>query len=134
MRVPPDVSIRTPQKEEEFLNELRGGNSVAAGCDAAGIGRRTAYDWRRDDPDFAQRWDEALEEGADRMEDAATNRALQMSDTLLIFMLKSRRPDKYREPKVVVPVERPEEFDLANLTDEEVAQFRALRDKCRLTR
>lgn len=42
----------------------------------------------------------AIEAGTDRLEDIARERAsrpLDGSDTLLIFLLKSRRPGKYRE-------------------------------------
>jgi hypothetical protein len=84
-------------------------------CAAASIARSTAYQWRSDDADFAAGWDEALDEAADRMEREAFRRAVEgtnepvyhqgqevgavrkYSDTLLIFLLKAARPEKYRE-------------------------------------
>ena len=42
--------------------------NVALACRRAGIPRRTVYDWRAYDADFAQRWDEALDEGIDLLE------------------------------------------------------------------
>lgn len=101
MSNPPDRTIRTPKKEAAFLEELSQGNSVAQACRAAEIGRTTAYDWRNADEDFAARWDAAIEEGTDLLEDAAKKRAIDGSDTLMIFLMKGRRPDKYRDNSTV---------------------------------
>ena len=90
-------TIRTPEKAAKVLKQLSLGRSVAAACRAARISRNAYYDWRKDDPDFLARTDEAIEEGTDRLEDEANRRALRTSDTMLIFLLKSRRPEKYRE-------------------------------------
>ncbi len=62
--------------------------------------RGAMYLWRREDPDFAEAWDEALEEGTDLLEDEARRRAMAGSDHLLMFILKSRRPAQYRERSV----------------------------------
>ena len=106
---------RTPKKEADFLEALCTGASVQAACEAAKIGRRTVYDWRAADDDFALAWDQAIEAGTDLLEDEAKRRAFEgveepvfhggqqcgtvrkYSDTLLIFLLKARRPEKFRE-------------------------------------
>jgi hypothetical protein len=44
-------------------------------------------------------WDAARESGTDLLEDCARRRAIERSDTLLIFLLKARRPHVYREPR-----------------------------------
>lgn len=108
-------TTRTPKKEAAFLDGLRDGLSVTASCIDAGISRRTAYEWRDADDEFRKRWDEAVEEGTDRLEDEAQRRARdgvtepvfykgdivghvqRHSDTLMIFLLKARRPDKYKD-------------------------------------
>lgn len=107
---------RTAKKGEKFLEQLRetGGN-VSRACKAEGIGRTMAYAWRAADADFARAWDEAVEAGLDDLEQEARRRAYdgtlkpvfykggecghirEYSDTLLIFMLKGGRPEKYRE-------------------------------------
>jgi len=47
---------------------------------------------------FARAWKAALEFGTDRLEDEAVKRATKgKSDVLLIFMLKARRPEKFRD-------------------------------------
>lgn len=112
---PPDRTKRTPEKEQILLDMLATGKSVYKAASAAGIARSTAYEWRDTDPEFKARWEEALEAGIDAMEDEAHRRAVEgvtkpvyyqgvvcgevqeYSDTLLIFQLKARRPEKYRE-------------------------------------
>lgn len=92
-------TIRTPKKGEKLLAKLSQGFSIAAACKAEGIGRQSYYDWRSADPEFAVAADIAIEEGTDLLEDAARRRAVSPlgSDTLLIFLLKARRPEKYKD-------------------------------------
>ncbi len=120
-----------------FVAALRETGIIRAACEAAKVGRRTAYDARETNPDFARAWDEALEDAADLLEQEAVRRArmgvrepviyqgracgiwindagdvvaedtpgarmipltvTKYSDSLLIFLLKGIRPDKYRE-------------------------------------
>ena len=116
MANPPDRTKRTPEKEDRFIEALRNGSGVVLdACQEIGIGRRTAYEWREADPDFRARWEEAVEESTDRLEKEAYRRAhdgcekpiyhqgaecgrvKEYSDTLLIFLMKGRRPEKYRD-------------------------------------
>jgi hypothetical protein len=114
-------TTRTPKKQAAFLDELALRGNVRDACAVAGVPRRTAYDWRDADPAFAAAWDTALDEAADVMEREAHRRAVdgteepvfgsmgqglgsgevgritKYSDTLLIFLLKAARPEKYRE-------------------------------------
>ena len=59
-----------------FLAALRELPVIAHACKAVGIERSTAYRAREADPEFAQAWDEALEEGIDRAEQEAFRRAV----------------------------------------------------------
>lgn len=90
-------TTRTSKKVDDFLTSLRTGLSINAACRAAGLARRTVYDWRSSDGQFRSDWDAAVEEGTDELEDVAVKRAKESSDTLLIFLLKARRPDKYKD-------------------------------------
>jgi hypothetical protein len=104
-------TIRTQEKREKFLLSLvETGGNVSASCGLAGIKRRTAYDWRGDDPEFAAEWDEAVNVGLDALESEARRRAFEgiqepvfykgeicghirrYSDSLIMFMLKAYRP------------------------------------------
>lgn len=106
---------RTAKRKASFLDALRLRGNVSDAATAAGIRRQLAYDWRKDDAEFAAAWEEALDEAADTMEREAFRRAVdgveepvyhqgvevgavrKYSDTLLIFLLKATRPEKYRE-------------------------------------
>jgi transposase len=85
------------EKRAKFLASLEEGNSIAKAASDAGVGRTTAYEWRGAEPEFAKAWDDAVETGTDGLEDEAVRRAKAGSDTLLIFMLKARRPERYKE-------------------------------------
>jgi hypothetical protein len=112
-------TVRTPKNEAAFLNALCDGRSVTAACIDAGISRVAAYDWRAADATFAKAWDDAVEEGTDRLEDEAHRRARdgtqkpvyqggkkvgainEYSDTLMIFLLKARRRSKFGDKQEV---------------------------------
>lgn len=108
---------RTDRAREAFLSTLRETCNVSEAARAAGIGRRTAYDWREADKDFAAQWVEAAEEAADRLEREAWRRAVEgvdkpvifqgritdtykeYSDRMLEILLKGHRPEKYVEKR-----------------------------------
>lgn len=105
----------TVAQRAAFLAALRSGGSVSAACAASGIVRSTVYYLRDRDEEFATSWVQALDQGTERLEDEAVRRAVdgvedfrldregvehpfrRYSDTLLIFLLKARRPDVYRD-------------------------------------
>lgn len=102
-------------KRQAFLEALRDSANVSASARATGVERWKWYRLRRADPGFAAEWLDALEIGIDALEDEAMRRALEggeepvfyqgkivgrvrkYSDTLLMFMLKSSRPERYRD-------------------------------------
>jgi hypothetical protein len=112
---------RTPKREEAFLAALEETANVKRSCEIIGLPRRTVYEWRDVDADFAKRWERSLERGTDALEDEAIRRAhegmdkpvyqggvlvgyvREYSDTLMIFMLKARRPHKFRDNPPVDP-------------------------------
>lgn len=61
------------------------------------VSPRTIYRWRQEDSEFAQKYVEADMNITESLERTAMTRALQSSDTLLIFLLKARNPEKYKE-------------------------------------
>ena len=80
-----------------FLATLRNTANVRWSCEHSGISRETAYKHRKADELFKAEWDSAMEDACDFLEAAAMKRAMTVSDTLLIFLLKAHRPEKYRE-------------------------------------
>jgi terminase small subunit-like protein len=88
--------IRHPKKRA-FLGRYAESANVRQACEAVGINRQTHYNWLKSDPDYAEAFERAKDEAADRLEELARSRASAGSDTLLIFLLKGARPDVYRE-------------------------------------
>lgn len=106
---------RTPEKEAQFLAALSETASVTKSCELSDIARASIYEWRDADPEFRERWEAALDVGTDALEDEAVRRAKdgtlkpvfyqgeecghirEFSDTLMIVMLKARRPDRFKE-------------------------------------
>lgn len=82
---------------ETFLAGLRVCPVVSYAARLAKVSRRSVYEHRDAFPDFAAAWDDALAEGVEMLESEAHRRARHVSDTLMIFLLKSHRPEKYRE-------------------------------------
>ena len=108
----------TPIKKEwqaKFIKELCRTGNVSSACRKAKISRTVAYEDKAADPVFAAAWDEALEIATEALELEARRRAekgvlepvfyqgkrvgaiRRYSDTLLMFLLKAHRPEKYRE-------------------------------------
>lgn len=110
---------RTPEKKRVFLEALGNTANVTRACKVARFGRTAVYGWRAADQEFARAWDAALALGTDALEDEAVRRAhegtlkpvyqggkkvgviREYSDTLLIFLLKGRRPEKYKDRAIV---------------------------------
>jgi hypothetical protein len=122
---------RTANTREAFLQTLAQSGNVTGSCEELGISRTQAYHWRNTDPEFAQRWDEALELGADALEDEAKRRALGGSDYLMAFLLRGLRPERYKE-RATVDLSVRTSLDVRNMSIAEIrerlAQLRAQQD------
>jgi transposase-like protein len=102
-------------RKRAWLAAFEEQGTVVAACKAAGVGRTSAYEWRQKDEAFALAWADIEEATTEAMEREAYRRGVEgtveplvsagkhvtdvkkYSDTLLIFMLKARRPERYRD-------------------------------------
>lgn len=82
---------------DRFLELLSMTCNVTLACKGAGVSRSAAYAHRNIYNDFAGQWDDAEESAIEMLEAEAWKRAKSSSDTLLIFLLKARKPERYRE-------------------------------------
>ena len=98
-----------------FLKALRSSGNIGHSCRKARVNRTTAYRLKARDPLFAAKWETAIEDSVDVMEFEARRRAVkgtdkpvfqkgeqvgvirEYSDTLLMFLLKANKPDKFRD-------------------------------------
>ena len=138
---------RKALRKEKFLEALFLGHSVVQAGLLAGVSRRALYDWRRADKIFAGLWDLATGEGTaadvDPVEREALRRAVmgvkkpvfrggeqvatitEHSDSLLMFLLKARNPQKYGG--AAKPADAPKsDFDLEGARDALLSKFSAL--------
>lgn len=107
-----------------FIEALRALGNVRVAAHKAGISRGHAYLQKQKDPNFAEAWDDAVDDATDMLELEARRRAMegterteylrtgtddkgnptlekvtyrQYSDKMLMFLLRGLRPEKYRE-------------------------------------
>jgi hypothetical protein len=108
---------RTPKKDwrPAFLKAFAETGLVVEAAKKAKVGRTTVYEERQRNETFALKWAEIEEWTTEEMEQEARRRAVlgveepvyykgelnghirKFSDVLLIFLLKSRKPETYRE-------------------------------------
>lgn len=106
-------------KDDLFFATLRSTGRVTESAVAAGIDYSHAYKRRKADPEFAERWSQALDAYADVLEAEAHRRAVegiekgiwhqglqvgkerQFSDSLLALMLKAKRRREYGDTSKV---------------------------------
>lgn len=105
----------TSRRRAAFLVALADTGNVSAACRAAKVSRSRAYELKSFDKGFAEEWEEALETATDAMDADARRRAVEgvetphfhqgrvcgtvrkYSDSLLMFLLRAHRPERYRE-------------------------------------
>lgn len=85
-------------KKARFLQVFRNnGGKLFLTAELVGVNPNTVWEWRRDDHAFAERYNTALDATTDELEKECERRAKKKSDLLMIFSLKGRRPEKYRD-------------------------------------
>jgi hypothetical protein len=103
------------ERQAQFLSQLEEVASISRACKKSKVPRRTVYDWITDDAEFLPRYEASKKIAIEALEDEAIRRAhegvlkpvfqggikvgtiREFSDTLLIFMLKGKAPETYRE-------------------------------------
>ena len=80
-----------------FIEAFRASGIVRLAALSAGIDRDTVYKRAGRDPLFAAAWAQAREDAIDVLEAEARRRALSVSDSLLMFLLRANRPTMYRD-------------------------------------
>lgn len=140
------LPLASHPKKRAVLKAYARVGTITQACAAAKVTPRTHRDWMKADADYAEAFGEAREAAADSLEREAIHRArdgwrepvyqggklvghiLKKSDTLLIFMLKAVRPEKFRERQEISgpnggPIET-SMVDLSKLTPEQLATMR----------
>jgi len=138
----------TSRRRAAFLKALADTGNVSAAARAAKASRSRAYQLKAADPEFAAEWTDALETAIDALDAEARRRALdgvetphfhqgrvagtvrKYSDTLLMFLLRAHRPDRYRDrPAGGSDADADLEDDLAAARDTLAARLARLDDE-----
>lgn len=123
---------RDGEWQQVFIEHLRINGIVGRACEAAHVARQTAYRHYREDELFAAEWDQAIRDAAWTLEDEGWRRARdgvdkpivangqiigttkEYSNTLLIFLLKHLKPEKFGD-KLTVEISTEQAAILARL-------------------
>ena len=118
------MSNRRRTWENAFFAALEKTGVVAWAAKAAGVGRRTVYDHLQADPEFGERWQNALDTAADTLEGELIRRAVEgeqvpvyykgkvvghttrKSDALLVFAIKNLQRRREWEVRKNSPLRR----------------------------
>ena len=122
---------------EKFFEVLSQTANVTKACKAANVNRVSAYDRKRFDKEFHEKWERAYALGYDVLEEEAQRRAfegctkpvfykgdicgyiLEYSDTLTSLLLKGRKPEIFRD-RTEVTMNGGDGRTKKELTDEEL--------------
>lgn len=116
------ATARTTQhKKNLFLQAYVETGTITHAAQAAGIGRRTHYNWLDEDEDYAVAFADAEQAAMDMLEGEARRRGFAGSDTLLIFLLKGGRPEKYADRRHITGEVR-SNLDAGQLIDQAEAK------------
>lgn len=105
----------TDERKAAFLEALEVSLGVITdACKVSGIPRRTVYEWKRDDPEFAAGMKEADEIALDFVESAQFKGIREGNPSLIIWYLKTRGKKRgYIERQELA-------IDINKLSDQEV--------------
>lgn len=95
-------------KKDKFIqiytqDEVRGNITLA--CQATGIVRQTYYNWLEHDEEFRNKIKDAKMAMCDDMEQVLIARAVDKSDTALIFWLKYNHPKYKEQPQILQQIQ-----------------------------
>lgn len=106
----------------KFLEAFTTEGTVTAAAKIAGVSRQHVYRERQANEDFALDWHDVEETVTDHLETKAVEVALEGDTRMLEFLLKARRPERYRDN---VRVEHSGHIrrDVTGLSDEELREL-----------
>lgn len=84
-----------------FLRVLRATGTIREAAESVGLSTKMVQEAMKRDPSFATLVVEAMGEHTELLEKELIRRAMNGSDLLLMFLLKARKPDTYREKTTV---------------------------------
>lgn len=106
--------MKKERVQEDFFAELRRVPIVQVACERCGISRQSVYRWRQEDPEFAERMEDALYEGEVLINDMCESQLLSLIKekqyAAIRFWLVHRHP-KYKKVEPRPTLEEKAELD-----------------------
>ena len=91
--------MKKHRKEEEFLEQARKIPNISLACEKTGLSRNTIYRWRKEDPEFAKRLDEALATGVESVNDLAESKLIAHLNNGNLRVLARQQQEEVRSPE-----------------------------------
>ena len=125
----------TNARKKAFLACLKRVATVSIACELTGVNRKTVYEWRKEDEQFAEDWDNAIIHAFEGLESATYLKLAKMLQTehqriampearLIELFLAGAKPEKYRQRTVEVEVNQfGFSIDWSSVPDAVVAAF-----------
>ena len=88
------MPIEVLECKKQFLSLLAEGLSPGAACEEIELSRSAAYAWRKDDKQFENAWENAVQTALDKLETTVFKRAMKGSIADAHYTLNKRRYDR----------------------------------------
>lgn len=128
--------VRREAQKQAFVNALKRVGTVGVAAEIVGLNPQTFYRWRKDDPEFAEAWENAVNLAFESLESATylkiaevlkdPYKRISASEAVLIKMfLAGAKPEKYRERAIEIDQSQHFTIDWSSVPDEVMDQFTA---------
>lgn len=91
------IQKRIDKNQELLIEQLKKTPVVQVACEKVGVGRATYYRWKKENEEFAECADEAINEGSSLVNDMAESQLMaairDKNLTAIIFWLKHHHPN-----------------------------------------
>lgn len=105
--------MKKSKYQDQFLDELRKVPIVQVACEKTALSRNSVYRWRKEDPAFAKRMDEAMADGVALVSDMSESQLLTLIKEknwpAISFWLRHRN-DNYKNKLEITTKDDPEEL------------------------
>lgn len=95
--MPKERRLTCRKRQDLWLDAFIKTGTILGACRRTGVCRETVRKWRRDDLDFAKRFEDSDLDITETLETKAMSQAMAGDTTLIIFLLKARKPEMYRD-------------------------------------
>lgn len=82
------MPVATAAHKEALLKHLAAGIGPGEAAEAIGVGRSTVFYWKKNDPELAAKWEEAVETSFDKVETVLYNLGMSGDMRAIEYMLK----------------------------------------------